>query len=114
MSQDLLEKILKNEFNSNLDELVKFLMLFKKNDFIYPSTIKNKFKFNNKKIYTLFTILEKEKIVKIYYEIYCYTCSKSIKIYENFSQIEESLFCDYCETSIFNENNIKVVYKVVK
>lgn len=114
MSRDLLEKILKSEFDLNINELIDFLLLFKKDDFIYPSTIKNKFNFNNKKIYALFTILEAEKIVKMYYEIYCYTCNKPIRIYENFSQIDESIICDYCENNILNENNIKVVYKVIK
>lgn len=46
MSRDLLEKILKSEFDLNLNELIDFLLLFKKNDYIYPSTIKNKFNFN--------------------------------------------------------------------
>lgn len=114
MSRDLLEKILKSEFDLNLNELIDFLLLFKKNDYIYPSTIKNKFNFNNKKIYTLFTILEAEKIVKMYYEIYCYTCNKPIKIYEKFGQIDNSIICNYCENNILNENSIKVVYKVVK
>ena len=114
MSRDLLEKILKSEFDLNLNELIDFLLLFKKDDFIYPSTIKNKFNFNNKKIYALFTILEAEKIVKMYYEIYCYTCNKPIRIYENFNQIDESIICDYCANNILNENSIKVVYKVVK
>ena len=100
MSRDLLEKILKSEFDLNLNELIDFLLLFKKDDFIYPSTIKNKFNFNNEKIYALFTILEAEKIVKMYYEIYCH--------------IDESIICDYCENNILNENSIKVVYKVVK
>lgn len=114
MSRDLLEKILKSEFDLNLNELIDFLLLFKKNDYIYPSTIKNKFNFNNKKIYILFTILEAEKIVKMYYEIYCYTCNKPIKIYEKFGQIDNSIICNYCENNILNENSIKVVYKVVK
>lgn len=114
MSQDLLEKILKNKFNYNLNELVQFLMLFKKNDFIYPSTIKNKFKIDDKKIYEFFSILESKKIVKMYYELYCYTCNKTIKLYENFSQIEEKIVCDTCEENLIYESNIKIVYKVVK
>ena len=118
MSRDLLEKILKSEFDLNLNELIDFLLLFKKNDYIYPSTIKNKF--NNKELgifiilYTLFFFFLAEKIVKMYYEIYCYTCNKPIKIYEKFGQIDNSIICNYCENNILNENSIKVVYKVVK
>ena len=34
MSQDLLERILKNKVDKNLDEVIKFLITYKKNDFI--------------------------------------------------------------------------------
>ena len=115
MSQDLLERILKNKFNHNIDELISFLLLFKKNEFIYPSIIKNKFKYDDKEIYEVFNILEKQHLVKMYYELFCYTCNRSIKLYETFSQIEETIICDICENPlIINKNNIKIIYKVIR
>lgn len=114
MSQDLLERILKNDFELNLDKIIKFLLLYKKGDFIYPSTIKEHFDFNKKDVYKLLSILEQEKIVKMYYEAFCYSCNRSIKMYDTFAEIDVSFSCDNCEDILNIENNIKIVYKVVK
>ncbi len=114
MSRILLEKILKNEFSLNFEKIIDFLLIYKKGDFIYPSVIKEKFNFDNKSVYELLSILEKEKIVKMYYEAFCYNCNKSIKRYETFAEIDDSFLCDNCEDTLYFENNIKVVYKVVK
>lgn len=94
-------------------ELIDFLLLFKKDEYIYPSTIKNKFKFDDKMIYNILNILEEHHLIKMYYELFCYTCNRSIRLYERFSQIDEMLMCDICETN-FDLNNIKIVYKVIK
>lgn len=114
MSQTLLEKILKNDFDSSLIEIIKFLLIYKKGDYIYPSVIKEKFGFDNHCIYKLLSILEQEKLVKMYYEAFCYKCNKSIKMFDTFAEIDDSFFCDNCEDALCIENNIKIVYKVVK
>lgn len=115
MSQDLLERIFKNKFNHNADELITFLLLFKKNEFIYPSTIKNKFKYDDKEVYEIFNILEEQHLVKMYYEFFCYTCNRPVKLYDTFSKIEDKIICDNCETPlIISKNNIKIIYQVIK
>lgn len=114
MSQDLLERILKNKIDSNLDELIIFLTKFKKDNFIYPSTIKRKFKLDDKKVYEILFALEKAQIIKMYYEIFCYECSRSAGLYEYFSQLNEEIICDDCESNLNSKDNIKIVYKVVK
>ena len=113
MSQNLLEKILQDDFNYYTKELIDFLMLYKKNDFIYPSAIKNKFSFDDKTIYNLLSILETNQIVKMYYEVFCYNCDRSMKIYERFNEIEEIAICDMCENSMYYDTNLRIVYKVV-
>lgn len=114
MSQTLLEKILKSDFNSNLNDIIEFLLIYKKGDFIYPSVIKRKLNLDNDNVYKLLSILEREKILKMYYEAFCYRCNKSIKMYETFAEIDDSIICDNCEDSLHIGDNIKIVYKVVK
>lgn len=113
MSRDLLEKILKNRIDLNCDSVINFFVQFKKNDFIYPSVIKRKLKLDDKKIYDILTMLEEANVIKMYYEFFCYTCNTSKGLYEYFSQIEDSLICDNCDTNLNIHENIKVVYKVV-
>lgn len=114
MSQDLLEKILKNKVDKNLEKTIKFLLTYKKDDFIYPSVIKRKLKFEDKKVYEILSVLENNKIIKMYYEIFCYNCNRTIGLFEYFSQLEENMACENCEGSLNSMDNVKVVYKVVK
>ena len=115
MSQNLLEKILINKIDDkiNFKELVNFLVMFKKGQFIYPSIIKRKFNISDEEIYNILNILEKEKYLKMYYEVFCGFCSKSLKIYEYYSQLEEMTYCDDCEENNITLNNVKIIYKVV-
>lgn len=89
MSRDLLEKILINKLENevNLNDIVDFLLTFKKGQFIYPSTIKRKFKMTDKNIYNILNLLEKENYLKMYYEVICGFCSKELKLYEYYSQL---------------------------
>ena len=114
MSQDLLERILKNKVDKNLDEVIKFLITYKKNDFIYPSAIKRKLKFEDKKVYEILSVLENNGIIKMYYEIFCYNCNRTIGLFEYFCQLEQNMECENCEESLNSMDNVKVVYKVVK
>ena len=115
MSQDLLEKILINKIDNkiDIDELVNFLLGFKCGQYIYPSTIKRKFKLSDKEIYNILNILEKENYLKMYYEVFCGFCSKSLKLYEYYSQLEEMTYCDDCEENNVTLNNVKIIYKVI-
>lgn len=114
MSQDLLEKILKNKIDSNLDEVISFFIRFKKNDYVYPSTIKRKLKLEDKKVYEILTHLENAGIIKMYYEIFCYNCSNSKGLYTYFSELEDNLICDNCENNLDSNYNVRIVYKVIK
>lgn len=114
MSQDLLERILINEIDIESNkELIEFLKKFKKDEFIYPSVIKRKFNLEDKQIYNILKLLEDENILKLYYEVFCGYCSKSLKLYEYYSELEKTIFCDDCEEESITLNNIKIIYKVV-
>lgn len=115
MSQDLLEKILINKIDKKIDlnELVHFLLMFKNGQYIYPSIIKRKFKISDKEVYNILNLLEEKKYLKMYYEVCCGFCSKSLNIYEYYSQLEKFTYCDDCEEYNTTLNNVKIIYKVV-
>lgn len=115
MSRDLLERILINKIDSkvNLNDMVDFLLTFKQGQFIYPSTIKRKFKMKDKEIYDILNLLEKEHYLKMYYEVFCGFCSKKLKLYEYYSQLEKITYCDDCEENNVTLSNVKIIYKVV-
>lgn len=115
MLQGLLEKILKNELDdeSNLAEIKSFFMMFKKGQFIYPSTIKRKFSLSDEVIYHILESLEREKYLRMYYEVICGFCSKSLGLYEYYSQLEEKTYCDDCEEDSITLKNVKIIYKVI-
>lgn len=114
MSRNLLEKILKNEFNFNLDKIIDFFVKYNKNDYIYPSVVKRNLKLEDEDVYKIMNILEKAKLVKMYYEIYCYKCDRTSNLCESFGQLEEYLICNNCESEMDINYNVKITYKVVE
>ena len=82
--------------------------------FIYPSVIKRKLKIADKDVYEILAILEKEEIVKLLYEVFCYQCNNSIGLFEYYSQLNDNIVCENCESYLNVTDNIKIVYKVVK
>ena len=113
MSRDLLERILKDKTSVNLEKIIKFLMLYKKDNYIYPSVLQRKFNIPDSEVYDILSLLEENNLLKMIYEVYCYKCNHS-KFFEYFNEIEEDFYCDNCEDALNNINNVKVVYKVVK
>lgn len=112
MSQTILEKILIKINDLDTSELIKFLLTYKKNEYIYPSVIKNKFKYTDDKVYKILNTLEEAGILKMYYEYYCYNCDRNTKMVECFNQIEVPYYCDNCGEELHFEN-VKVVFKVI-
>ena len=115
MSQDLLEKILKKIINDDkLQELIDFLIIYKKGSYIYPSVLKRQFNYSDKEIYKILSILEKEKIITMYYEVICDNCNKTIQFVQYYKDLEEYYYCENCESNINTMYSVKVVYKVEK
>ena len=114
MLQSILEEILINKVDSDFNELIKFLSLFKKDEFIYPSTLKRKFNFDDEKIYVILTELEKAGLVNMYYEVVCHICYQTIGMYKFFSEIPEDIFCGNCDINLILNENVRIVYKVAK
>jgi len=113
MSQTLLRKILLSEACENIEEIIKFLQLFKPGDYIYPSVFKRNLKCSVEETYKILLLLEKNHFLKIVYIIECYTCNKEIAKYEKFNQIDE-MYCDQCDEKLSFPENVKVAFRVVK
>lgn len=112
MSQDLLEKVLNNQFELDFSKkIVCFLKNYKKGDLIYPSLLKRKLNVNDDLVYKILSVLEKNNLLKINYEYFCYKCNSGSRLYQYYSEIPETYLCDNCEDNL-TMNNVKVVYKV--
>lgn len=114
MSQDLLEKILKNKIKGELQDLIDFLKIYKKGSFIYPSALKRKFNYSDKEVYNILSILEKEKVITMFYEVICDNCNKSIQLVQSYKDLEEAYYCEDCENNFNALYSAKIVYKVEK
>ena len=117
MLQNLLVKILENQLkidNVTIVKIADFLSKYKKSSYIYPSVIKSKFNLDNKTTYDILNSLEKEKILKIYYEVVCYRCNKILQHVERFSEIESNTICEDCDVSMETLDNVKIIYKVIE
>lgn len=112
MSHSLLEKILINKVNVDINLIIQFLDNYKKDDYIYPSVLKRKLKIDEKETYKVLSILEKNNLIKLYYQYYCYNCNNTSELYEYYSKLPDTFICRNCE-EILTLNNVKIVYKVV-
>ena len=117
MLQDLLVKVLKtkvNMSNSTFEKLIRFLQNYKIGMYIYPSVIKNNINIKKEEIYKILTILEKEKILKSYYEISCRKCGRKVELVEKLKDISEEVYCEDCEENIDILSSTKMIFKVMK
>lgn len=82
--------------------------------YIYPSTIKREVNINKETVYQILNILEKEGILKSYFELSCQQCGKTIKLVEKLGDILEEEYCEDCEKDIDILSSTKIIYKVIK
>ena len=96
-------------------EILKFLLKYKVGHFLYASVLTRKFKLPPREVYLFLKELEKNEIVKSYYQIYCKTCDKKVHgLYETINEIPEIIECNECGEEISGIENSYVIYKVVK
>lgn len=112
MSHDLLEIILNDSVNSDIESIIIFLSHYKKGEFIYPSVLKRNLNINEKETYKILSTLEKFKLLKIYYEYFCYNCNGSSKLYKYYSELPKECLCPNCEDNLTLEN-VRVIYRVM-
>lgn len=110
-----IESIASDELIKSVDinEFRKLFSSYKKNMWIYPGYIINKLKLKPKIVYEFLLSLERENIIKGYYDLYCGHCQKSMGIVETFRDIPETFVCDYCDEELVGIENAIIIFKVI-
>ncbi|WP_179874624.1 response regulator [Bacillus toyonensis] len=105
----------KKNINPNaIQKLINTLKFYDKGNIIYPGLIIRKLNIKMSEAYNLLDEIEKTKIIKRNFEIYCNKCQRYTgEIYESLNDIPDNLICDTCDRELSLFNNIIVVYKVM-
>lgn len=120
MSSNLLEKIgaiirKNNEADNNiLNSIILFLKNYKENMWIYPGILSRKFNLRMIDAYEILECMEKEGVIKSYYEQYCPKCHKTNGIVHVFNEIPVSFECELCNEELNGIENSFMLYKVIK
>lgn len=84
-------------------------------DYVYPGHLKSKIAVDIKVSYKMLEELKKQGFLENLYEVYCFDCNKSKGIFlESLEEFNPDWYCDFCGKKISLEENIIVLYKVVK
>lgn len=93
----------------------EFFCAQKVNDFIYAGHLKSKISVDIKVAYQMLEELKKEGFLSNLYEIYCFDCNKSKGIFlDSVASFNPDLYCDFCQKKLTVEENIIVLYKVIR
>jgi Fe2+ or Zn2+ uptake regulation protein len=96
------------------DEIIQFLSHFKKDYWIYPGVIKRKLLLNSNQVYHILNFMEKDGLLKTYYEQYCNQCQKSSGHVSVFNEIPDIFTCENCGAELSGIENSIIVYQVIK
>jgi len=87
----------------------------KAGDYIYPGHLKSKLSIGIKDAYEMLENLKRQGFLKNLYEVYCFECNKSKGIFlDSLEQFDSDWYCDFCNKHLSIEENIIVLYKVVR
>lgn len=96
----------------------KFLELFSRlevGDLVYAGMFKSKLNISIEEAYYLLDELKSQGFLIHWYEIYCYDCNKSTGIFiDTPRKFNPDLCCDYCGKHLTMEENLIVLYKVMR
>lgn len=94
------------------DEFFEFI---KEGDYIYPGHLKSKLFIDIKDAYEILESLKQQGFLRNLYEVYCFDCNKSKGIFlDSLEQFNPDWYCDFCGKHLSLEENIIVLYKVVR
>ncbi len=103
------------ELNIDVDALIEFLAHYKAKDWIYPTAIHRKLKFDVKDIYDALEILSKNGYVEQFLEIYCPTCQRYTgQYFKTIGEVPLEIYCENCDNEITNPlEHASVIYRVL-
>lgn len=104
-----------HEFNPNqIEEICKLIGQYRVGKWLYPGVIKRKCGISIKQTYMVLDILERNNIIKPYYELYCSNCQKATGlIFERLGDMPQEFECEMCLESLVSIDNAILVYKVI-
>ena len=92
-----------------------FFSVLKVGDYVYPGHLKSKIAVDIKVSYKILEELKRQGFLENLYEVYCFNCNKSKGIFlESLEEFNPDWYCDFCNKKLSLEENIIVLYKVVK
>lgn len=96
-------------------KLREFFSVQKINDFIYAGHLKSKICVDIKIAYQILEELKVEGFLSNLYEVYCFDCNKSKGIFlDSVTSFNPDMYCDFCNKKLTVEDNIIVLYKVIR
>ena len=96
-------------------KLEDFFSAIKAGDYIYPGHLKSKIAVDIKVSYMMLEQLKEQGFLRNLYEVYCFDCDKSKGIFlESLEKFDPNWHCDFCDKQLSPEENIIVLYKVIK
>ena len=110
------EPLLKaSQLNIDVDMLIDFLSSYKTKDWIYPTVIHRKLKFEVKDIYDALEILREEGYIEQFLEVYCPNCQRYTgQYFKTIGEVPSEVYCENCDNEILEPlNHASVVYRVL-
>lgn len=103
------------KLNIDVNAFVDFLGHYKAGDWIYPTVIHRKLKYDVKDIYMALEILNKAGIIEQYLEIYCPSCQRYTgQYFKTIGEVPGEIYCDNCDYEIIDPlEHASVIYKVL-
>lgn len=93
----------------------EFVSVLTVGELVYAGMFKSKLNISIKEAYKILDELKQQGFLIHWYEIYCHDCDKSTGIFiDSPRKFSEDLYCDYCGKHLSMEENLIVLYKVVK
>lgn len=100
--------------DTTIDSYIELLKNYRTGMWIYPGVIKRKLDMPIVDVYYSLACLEKENIIRSYFEIYCNNCHKSTGyIYEALNEIPYEFECESCHDIFHSLDNTILIYKVI-
>ncbi len=111
----IIEMVLKNEVKckNKIPKIMEFFNHYKKGDWVYPGVLKRHFSLELMSVYSILQELEKQGVLKSYYELYCSQCHKSMGIVEVFNKLPDTFMCEICGDELPALQNTILIYKVI-
>lgn len=90
-----------------------FFLHYKKEQWLYPAVLVQKFRCPLGTSYRIMHDMEKEGFLKSYYEMVCPCCGYSALKVEVFNQIPDRIICERCETEFSAIENSRIIFQVI-